>query len=314
MLIFIYGENDFLALGRLNQLKNKFVEKFGDFNLIELDVESSELKAQKLAGEVETVPFLSQKRMIVVKNLLKNLKADEQKEFVKIVKRIPSSTILVIYEKEEPDKRSALFKHLLKADRVFSCRELKGQSLISWIEQEVEKNRGKISRQATSRLAFISKGNLWRLSQEINKLVNYTYPQEIKIEDINLLVKEDVEAKAFDLVDSLSEKNLNKSMNILRNLLENGENELYLLTMIIYGFRNLTLVKYASESKKKTSKLKIHPFVFNKTKQQINRYKFCTLRRIYKRLLEVDEKIKKGLLEPTLALDLLVVDLCLGKI
>jgi DNA polymerase-3 subunit delta len=117
------------------------------------------------------------------------------------------------------------------------------------------------------------------------------------------------------MIDALATKDLKKSARELHRLLDSGEAELKILTMIVYQFRNLLIVK-DQVSRGVTSqwdmakKAGLHPFVAQKTLVQCKNYSFDDLKAIYKMLLDYDLKMKTGQLDPKTGLDLLVVKLC----
>lgn len=55
-------------------------------------------------------------------------------------------------------------------------------------------------------------------------------------------------------------------------------------------------------------KIGMHPFVFQKTMQQVNLFTFEELNKIYRKIFQVDLEIKTGKVEPTAALDLLILN------
>lgn len=92
--------------------------------------------------------------------------------------------------------------------------------------------------------------------------------------------------------------------------LARGESEIYLLTMLIYQFFNLILVKdqieRGAQFQSLGKKIKMHPFVLRKTFEQSKGFTFPVLKKIYERLLEIDLGIKSGKIEAQAALDLVV--------
>jgi len=195
-----------------------------------------------------------------------------------------------------------------------------------WIKNRVIKLGGKINSDAINILAVsLGKGmaqkdrsknlkqsyNLWEADNEISKLVNYCDDREITGEDVRLLVQSKVDMNIFNLIDSINSKNKNRSTLLLNQQIEKGLNEIYILTMFVYQFRNLLKIKSLLEqnlsSQEIASKAKMHPFVVQKSIEQCRRFELEDLKKIYRKLFDADLAIKTGKINPRLALDLLVV-------
>ena len=66
-----------------------------------------------------------------------------------------------------------------------------------------------------------------------------------------------------------------------------------------FQFRNLLTVKSGA-------KLKTHPYVLQKTIRQAKFFSFDELKKIYRRIFQVDLDIKTGKVDPNTALDLFI--------
>ena len=100
---------------------------------------------------------------------------------------------------------------------------------------------------------------------------------------------------------------------LLKAHLEKGDNPLYLFSMINYQFRNLLVVKDLIERNRpyytisKTSNL--HPFVVRKSYEQAGKFSFPELKKIYRKIFQVDLAIKTGKINPETGLDLLLSEI-----
>jgi len=322
MIIFIYGDNDYASIQKLNQIKEKFREKSGGLNISEVDFGDrfeKRLDFNRLSNELLAAPFLSKSRLVIFRNFLKEAEASLSRKFIPFLKRIPKSTIVIFFEKGTPDKKSSFFQALLKIAKHQEFASLPGFALVTWIMDEVEKRGGKISREAAVLLAGRSNENLWIISTEIDKLVISAKGKEIDEEMVRALVADISESQIFALVDALAARNLKLAMRELSKL-RRKEPELYIFKMVIFGFRNLLLVADYLESKKERNyntiakKLKIHPYVVQKTLVALKNFDLKELEKIYGLLLKTDREIKTGKREVSLALDLLVIKLCLSAL
>ena len=190
---------------------------------------------------------------------------------------------------------------------------LRGSALASWAKKEFKKNEAVINSEAFKKLIAYVGNDLWRLSGEINKLVNYRGGEEIKEEDIDLLVKANLDANIFKTLDALAQRDKKTALWLIHEHLERGDNEMYLLSMLAYQIRNLIRLKDLIERGEPyyslAQKSGLHPYVVKKSSEQLRNFTLDDLKKIYRRLAEIDFKIKVGLTDGPTAIDLLVAEL-----
>ena len=213
-----------------------------------------------------------------------------------------------------PDQRTALFKNLKKnADKFWQFSKLKTYELERWIREKVTKNGGKIDSKAVQLLASYVGSNLWQMYNEIEKLILYKDKEIIISTDIELLVKAKLDDNIFNMIDALGYKDIKKATEKFEDLLESGEPEVYILTMIIYQFRNILIVKDLMERGDKQQeigqKVRMHPFVLQKTLVQAKNFSLSRLKEIYQKLIDTDFALKTGQAEPKITLNLLLMEL-----
>jgi DNA polymerase-3 subunit delta len=157
------------------------------------------------------------------------------------------------------------------------------------------------------------------MENEIKKLV--TYKNSITVADVKKIVTSEIETNIFNLVDALGQKNLKKALIEVKNMLKKGENEIYILSMIIYQMRNLILVKNILVNNQQPTtnnqqlisrKLALHPFVVKKTLLQVKNFTLEKLKEIYQKLVDFDIAVKTGKIEPGNALNLLIIEIVGG--
>ena len=98
-------------------------------------------------------------------------------------------------------------------------------------------------------------------------------------------------------------KNKKQALDLFHKHLDNGDNSLYLFSMIAYQFRNLLIIK---ENSKKSG---LHPFVVQKSIYLCRQFTMDQLKKIYQKIFQIDLDIKTGKIEPELALDLLLAEI-----
>lgn len=316
MILFLHGEDSYRSLHKLQKIKERFLLSPGaPSNFTEFEVGEGDIS--NIVQAIQSTPFLSKKRLVVLKNLLgKGNKAfkDEIEQIVSSDK-VPESTILVFYERGKADKRTVLYRTLSKSKHAEEFQPLEGVQLANWIKSEVARLGGKIQSTAIEMMIVNCGNDLWQIANEISKLVSYKNKEIIIDEDVKKMVTKKFDDNIFNLVDAIGAKNPKLALRFLDEQIENGADANYLLAMIIYQFRNLVMVKLMEDEgipkNSMASTAKLHPYVVRKTLAQANRFSMGGARKIYFKLLETDVELKSGARgDARTIISTLVIDLC----
>lgn len=319
MILFYYGKEDFLLSKKVRELKTHFEKKYpaGKVEFFDFD-EGADVLAQSRNSFHQGGGLFSTQKLIILSNYLA-LSKDQQPDLEKLLMsygEISQDIIVLVIQPEIKDKRNKLFKYLLKAGKAEELMKLEGIKLRQWIQREIsQRSNGQVQIQpaALERLIMISGTKLWQLDQELEKLVNYfdfvTKPAEAPAESnqskmidlalINLLCQGEVESKIFDLVDAIGQRQKARANELVYLLIEQGENDFYIFTMIMFQLRNLVKIQ---EAQKKvgpnqtaiSQKLKLHAFVVGKGLNQLRNFSFAHLKSIYNLATELDLQVKTG--------------------
>ncbi|TSC92197.1 MAG: DNA polymerase III subunit delta [Candidatus Berkelbacteria bacterium Licking1014_96] len=316
MIIFIFGDDTYQSQKRLKELKEKFKEKYGDINISNFSVDQKKNPdLPRMMSEIASIPFLGSRRLVTINNLILHSDSKVKEVITKKLPTIPESAIIIFFEAGAPKKNDKLFKLLLKIAKTEEFPQLRGTSLSNWIKKEAANRGAEIEPAAAEKLNYLVGSDTWRLSCEIEKLASYSYPQIIKKEDVELLVNETLQTKIFDLVDGLARRDGRLALTSLHRLMSLGEKKEYLFSMIVYGFRNLILVKYLLEKNTNEAEIKnilrLHPFVAQKTAAAARLFTFLELKSIYHRLVLASGEMRKSYKDPILVLDLLLAEICI---
>lgn len=321
MVYFLYGSNLYLIKAKVDAVKQKFLlSDPSGLNMSEID--GSTLDLSIFQSNVFSTPFLTDKRLIIIKNfLLSNSDNELKKKIAEILPKVPPSSVVFFVDYGSPDARGALFKALNKKGVVQKFESLERLEFRRWALEQLSLYGVEMKPEAIDELDFFVGSDLWRAENEIQKLALYrkslAKPGETVIitkEDISLLVSPQIQSNIFDFIDALSNKNGHVAALAIHKLLSDGKNELYILTMIVYQFRNMLIV--ADLQGKKMSqpeiakKAKLHPFVVQKTSATLNKYSKGRIEEIYLLLSEIDFNIKSGQIDSNLALWILIEKIC----
>jgi DNA polymerase-3 subunit delta len=284
---------------------------------------------EQLRNACETVPFLAEKRLVVVEGLLERFEtpqknnrkkaprqveqAEEIKKFVDVAKTVPAFSELVILS-GIVKAANPLLREFSTVGKIESFPLLKQARMTQWVELHVKDTGGNISPQAVATLVRFVGNDLWTMSNEVEKLVLYATGRRIEEADVKAVVSHTREESVFTLVDAVLESRGGLAQETLQQLLRAGAEPVYLLTMIVRQARIIFLVKEMRARGSSRSEIQkklglASDFLVRKAWDQSEKYSSARLHELYHRLLETDAAIKTGRLEGEIALNILIAEL-----
>ena len=269
-------------------------------NFIKLDFNEKEFS--DLKQTIETVSMFDEKKLVVLEGVFQQ-SAYFQEELLNYLKKrkIDSDKdSIVIFWAEKIDEKNKLFQFLRKKAKIQEFKLLQPSKLKEWVKKHIKEQGGSIENQAIEKLIDCIGNDLWRMSNELDKLI--AFDKKVKKENVEKLVKSKIDTNIFETIDALGQKNKKQALKLIHGHLKKGESEMYLLDRFVYQFRNLIKVKSGG-------KLDMHPFVVKKTSQQAKNFSFEELKKIYQKLLEIDLGIKTGKIDARTAIELFITDL-----
>jgi DNA polymerase-3 subunit delta len=312
---FFCGEEDYLKQEAILMLKGRLIEPGAeefDFGLLYAE----DTSARETISLAETFPFMSKKRLIVVKDIDKFAES-QLKEIIEYLKKPPSFTCLVLGT--EKVKREALDRGVYKTisslcETVLFWR-LFDWEILGWIEDKISRE-GKIMSREAAHYLFVEVGNnLLDLSGEIEKLLIYIGDRkEITLDDVEHLVGRSRSNSIFDLLRAITQKNSKYSLEILSKLIESGEKPVEILVRIAKRYRQIIRAKELLNQKmvppRIVEEVGLNPFFDKDFTFQIQHFHWKELLNNFHCLLRADWEIKVGKKPAELVLELLILDLC----
>ena len=322
-MIFLYGDDIFRSRRKLLEIKQKYAksDKSGS-GLSVFDCEEEKSAGEKIINVMNTGNLLAPKRLLIVKNGLTFLSDEEQDKILNYLEKNKKNvendknTVAIFWEGGMPKKNNKLFKFLDKNSKKQNFEKLTGIKLAQWALKILKEINplAKISKSALDKLTAYCAENNFLLFHEMQKLANYAENEMINEAEVELLVKANLGGNIFRTIDALGTGDKKEALKLLHNHLEKGDDPFYLLAMFSHQFRNMLKVADLKENENmneyeisKTAKL--HPFVVKKSLAQIRNFPLAHLKEIYRRLSELDLKVKTGKIDIKLALDKFIAEL-----
>lgn len=227
----IYGSEELRleqALARLKRLVEEVADL--DFNMDTFDGENAD--ADDVIAAANTLPFASERRLVIVKNVDK-MNKDALEAFA-AYSGDPSPTTVLVLVAAKLAKNTRLFKAVDKLGGAAEYAAPRKADYPSEVRGMFESKGKRISGDAAELLVASVGYDLRRLAAEVDKTISFVGDKaDISRQDIEDVVATTASTSVFEFVDAIADRNVGRSMRLLGLLLGEGES--------VYGLHALTL-------------------------------------------------------------------------
>ncbi|OGU58800.1 MAG: DNA polymerase III subunit delta [Ignavibacteria bacterium RBG_13_36_8] len=230
-IYFLCGEDSYAIDSAVKSISDKaqpLLASDFDREVINIDKNQNISEILDLAAQF---PFGAGKKLIVVKNFEK---ISEKQNLSEYVNKPPDFTILVITQSGRvSDMNKEPYYSLLKNNYLFEARSLKGDELIIWLINKAKAEEIILDEDIAQTMIEIIGEDKWLLEMHIQKFFDYLGKKsEITFELVRKMVSSTKEYSIFDLLETLGKGDKSKSIEIAYNLLENGKELVFVITML----------------------------------------------------------------------------------
>lgn len=285
--------------------KHGFID--AEVNIYDLD----ESSITSLIEDADTISFLTSNKVIIGKNLTQNSFTEKDINTLNKYLNNPNNDVILIFTATNIDTRKKAVKETVSKLTTINIETtpkdiikdlFKGYDLeyrvINLLEEYYSDDLERLVSECQKlKLAFID-----------TKKISYKDAKELLVKPLN---KRD--NLAFDLVREIALKDKRKAINIYNELLDYNVESYSLIGLLESQYRLLYQVKILN--KKNISyndiakELEVHPFRVKKTLELIGFYTLKEIRKIIKNLADIDFKIKSGIYENNIIIDLLILNI-----
>ena len=290
---------------------DELIEKQGftdaEVNVYDLD----ESSITSLIEDADTISFLASNKVIIGKNLTQNSFTEKDINTLNKYLNNPNSDVLLILTTSSIDTRKKTIKEIVSKLTTINI-ETTSKDIIKDLFKDYD-----LEYKVINLLEEYYSDDLERLVSECQKLklafidtkkISYEKASELLVKPLN---KRD--NLAFDLVREIALKDKRKAINIYNELLSYNVESYSLIGLLESQYRLLYQVKVLN--KKNISyndiakELDVHPFRVKKTLELIRFYTLKEIRKLIKNLADIDFKIKSGVYENNIIIDLLILNI-----
>ena len=241
----------YLLCGSEDYLRNQYRDKLktallGDGDTMNLSCfEGKDISQTKLVDLAETMPFLAERRVIVVENsgMFKggsDVLADYLKE--------PSVTTYFVFSEKEVDKRNRLYKAVKDRGYISEFGEQDESTLTRWIAGLVKKEGMEIERAAIAVLLYKTGTDMENIRRELEKCICYCLGRgKITSKDVETICTERISNRIFDMINFMAAGKKEQALRLYYDLLALKEPPMRILFLISRQFHMLLQAKLLRE-------------------------------------------------------------------
>ncbi|MFG6494105.1 DNA polymerase III subunit delta [Fictibacillus sp. UD] len=320
----IWGTELYLAEDAIQTITSLLSPDEKDFNLSVHNLD--EISVQEVIEDAETMPFLGDRRVVVMKNAAfltavkeKTKIEHDYKVFEHYIQNPADYTILIIavpYEKL--DERKKIVKQLKTQAEVIQVSQLSNDTAEKWLQKEAVNLGVSIDGEAIRLLLSRLGTHMAVLAKEMEKMALFVGENGvITKETVDSLVARTLEDDVFGLVDHVVHKKTEQALRSFYDLMKQNQEPIQIHALITRQFRMINGVKELQKKgygeKQIASSLKLHPYAVKLASKHANRFHEEFLRNCLNEFAETDYKLKTGQMDKTLLLEMEIVKLSQGS-
>lgn len=321
-VLFMYGSEQYLVEWAAESLIKKYVNPAAStFDYVKLD--DDDVEVSEIIGAADIFPMFSEKRIVWIKSH-SLLTAANPKGFSSVDKENLNSYIenpnegsLLIFSCEEPDEKSEVVKCLKKCAGIYNFDKLDRAQLTAFAEKRFHSAgvsiRRDLLRYLIDETGYFNRETDYRifnLENDIKKIIAHSDGNAVSREDIAETLNGDMDTYIFNFLDAAANRKKETAFSMLHSMLSAGSNVTLVTAMLINQFELLLDVSEFREDSMPAAEIartiNANEFRVKKTMALTDKFTKPKIKEILCQLYETDRNIKSGLLEPTLALELLV--------
>lgn len=303
----LYGEEAYLRNQYKDKIKNALLGEGDAMNFHYF--EGKDVKVGEVVDLAETMPFLADRRVIMLENSgLFSHGGEQLAEYLAVL----SQTAYFVFVEPTVDKRSRLYKAATAKGRAIEFKAQDELTLKRWILGFLKKENKNITERDLNLFLDKTGSDMENIRGELEKLLCYCMERDvITAQDIEAICTKQVSSQIFDMINAVAERRQKAAMDLYYDLLTLKEPPMRILFLITRQFNLLLQVK---ELKNKGydantigDKVGLAGFIARKYAAQAAKFKEADLRRALTDCVEAEEAVKTGRMNDVMSVELLIV-------
>ncbi|NLS44472.1 MAG: DNA polymerase III subunit delta [Firmicutes bacterium] len=314
----LYGEEDFLRDIRARELIDAVVDRdLMDFNCTVFHGPESDIS--NIGSAIMALPVLSDKRIVIIWDL-DSFPEDHRKIIALALDKMPDTTVVVLVA-SEIDRRTSLFKIASKKGRVVLFRRFYPNQALGWLAGYARSKGAFLDRAAREYLVTVLGTEASQLIGGVEKAYDYAGialggENKITLDHVKAVVQGVPECGIFDFIDAIGDRDIEKAIASLNNILVFKESPLRVLYLTARQIRLIIKAKTLKEQKMSNMQiakaLGVHDFVARKCIAQADNFNFRELENAFNILVQTDIRLKTSGSPDHIILERLALQICEG--
>lgn len=303
----LFGEEDYLRRQYRDKLRSALT---GDGDTMNTHYfEGKDINPGQVIDLAETLPFLSERRVLVLENTGWFKSGGEKlAEYL----AAPAQTAFFVFAETEVDKRSRLYKLVQQSGRVTEFPVQDEHTLKRWVAGILKKDGRQITEECAEYFLEKVGTDMANIRSELEKLSCYCMERNVvEKEDVDAVCTTRVSNRIFDMINAIGEKKTREALNLYYDLLALKEPPMRILFLIARQCNTLLQVKEMKnkgyDNRKIGEKIGRPAFVAGKYAAQAARFKERELRSAVRRCVEAEEAVKTGRQSDVMSVEMLIL-------
>lgn len=317
----IYGEVPELVEKNSNEIVESYLnEKKDDFNYVKYNLYDTSFN--QIIEEALTMPFISEKKAIVVKNAFiftgekvsKDIQPNNEQVNEFLEKYDGENFIIFEVYQNKLDERKKITKTLKKTSKLAKVEQMSEQEIKNWIKNKLHENFKDIKQDALDLFIELTGINFNIVSQELEKIILFLGERTtINKKDVEEIINRSLEQNVFLLTEYIQKGEKYKAIQLIKDLIVMKEEPIKLLALITSNYRLYYQCKilsrkgYSGQQIAKT--INVHPYRVKLALNQVKHYQLTHLLNIIDQCAETDYKLKSSYMDKQLILELFILSL-----
>jgi DNA polymerase-3 subunit delta len=238
----ICSGDDFLLYETLSIIRDKYSDAGAlNFDIFDMNSPDDSKPVEQILDILNTLPFLSDRRLVIIENIQKLSKKDAGKIEGYISNPSPASLLIMLHKGTPQKLFSAQAPSTGSGQAVKNLKTLTlavpEKDIGQWIKDRAKRKGIEITDRAAEYLISSAGADLGMLYAEIKK-ISFLGTKNIDIDEIKNIVYTGAEYSAFDLVNALKKKDAAAVFGIFQSARKNIEPQM-LLGALNWQYANL---------------------------------------------------------------------------
>lgn len=241
----IVGEEPFLLKQAFNFLKGTLLQAHElDFNfqIFHGTDLKSDANIESLKDALQTLPMMSARRLVILKEA-DEIKDSVWEEISTFSSNPVESTVFAIFA-NRVDKRKKSIKNIYESATILEFKKPFENQIPTWIRYIAETYQIEIEDEAVHELHRRVGSHLLEIESALLRLKDYLGEvRRIILADVEKVLSQTRDESVFDFVAALGHANRVKALEILVNVLDQGQSEVGMISLLARHFRLLYQLK-----------------------------------------------------------------------